>query len=84
MVAEDKIVEYVNQLYDISREQSVALEHVPGYVKEKLEEKQNIEQEIKEAYDVLQTKNANIEAIDEYLKLKEALEQHGILMLYEH
>jgi hypothetical protein len=28
---------------------------------------------------VLQTKNGNIEAIDEYLRLKEALDRHGIL-----
>jgi DNA-binding transcriptional MerR regulator len=69
-MSQDKIVEYVNQLYDISREQSIALEHVPDYVKEKLEEKQKIDQDIKEANDVLQTKNANIEAIHEHRKCK--------------
>jgi len=75
---QDKIVEYVNQLFDISREQSIALEHVPGYVKEKLEEKQKIDQDIKEANDELQAKNANIEAIDEYLRLKEELDAYGV------
>jgi hypothetical protein len=68
----------VNQLFDISREQSIALEHVPGYVKEKLEEKQKIDQDIKEANDELQAKNANIEAIDEYLRLKEELDVYGV------
>ena len=60
------------------RSSQFALEHVPDYVKQKLEEKQKIDQEIKEANDALQTKNATIEAVDEYLRLKEALDQHGI------
>ena len=48
-IPQDKLVEYVNQLYGISMQQSIALEHVPGYVKDKLEEKQKIDQEIKDA-----------------------------------
>ena len=68
----------MNQLYDISREQTVALEHVPNYVKQKLEEKQKIEQEIKEAKEVLQKMNVTIEAIEEHLELKEALNKHEL------
>ena len=75
---QDKVVEYMSQLYDISRDQSVALEHVPSYIKEKLEDKQKIDQEIKEASEVLHKKNVTIEAVEEHLKLKEALEQHGV------
>ncbi len=77
-IPQRKVVEYVNQLYEISREQSIALEHVPIYVKRKLEEKQNIDQGIKEADDVLQTKNVNIHAIAEYQTLKEELDAHRV------
>jgi hypothetical protein len=75
---QDKVVEYMNQLYDISREQSIALEHVASYIKRKLEDKQKIDQDIKEATEVLQTKNANIEAVEEHLRLKEALSKHEL------
>ncbi|HJT49958.1 MAG TPA: hypothetical protein VJ729_17385 [Nitrososphaeraceae archaeon] len=77
-IPQDKLIEYVNQLYDISREQSVPLDEVPNYIKQKLEEKQNIDQDIKEANDVLQKKNVTIEAIEEHLKLKEALSKHEL------
>jgi hypothetical protein len=75
---QDKVVEYVSQLFDIASEQSIALEHVPSYVKQKLEEKQNIDQHIKEASEVLQKKNVTIEAAEEHLKLKEALSKHEL------
>jgi hypothetical protein len=51
---------------------------VPEYVKQRLGEKQKIDEGIKQAEATLQSKNVTIEAIDEYLKLKEALDQHGI------
>jgi hypothetical protein len=77
-IPKGKVVEHVNRLYDISMEQSILLHEVPSYIKEKLEQKQKIDQEIKDANDTLQNKNANIEAIDEYLKLKEELHKHGM------
>jgi hypothetical protein len=43
------------------------------YIKQKLEEKQKIDEQIKEADTLLQSKNGSIEAIDEHLKLKEEL-----------
>jgi len=38
----EKVVELVYQLYDVSKTESIALDQVPGYIKEKLEEKQGL------------------------------------------
>ena len=73
----EKAAEYVNQLYDVSKEQSIPLDQVPSYVREKLEEKQKIDQEIQQADATFQSKNMTIEAINEYLKLSEELDKHG-------
>jgi hypothetical protein len=45
----EKVVEYVNQLFAVSREQSIPPDQVPNYIKQKLEEKQKIDEHIKEA-----------------------------------
>jgi hypothetical protein len=49
-----------------------------GYIQKKLEEKQKIDEEIDEANDILQNQKMTIEAITEHLKLREALDKHGI------
>ena len=77
-ISPEKIIELVYQLYEISKAESIPLDQVSAYIGKKLEEKQKIDQEIKEANDVLQTKNANIEATDEYLRLKEELDAHDL------
>jgi hypothetical protein len=74
----EKVVRYVNQLFDISKEQSIPVHEVPSYIEKKLEEKQKIENEIKEANDTLEDKKVTIEAINEHLNLKEELSKHGI------
>jgi hypothetical protein len=74
----EKVIELVNQLFNISKSESIPLDQVPGYVGEKLQEKQKIDQEIKDANDILQNKNGTIETINEYLKLKEELDKYGI------
>ncbi len=73
-----KIIELVNQLYHISKAESIPIDQVPEYIKQKLEEKQKIDEDIKQADTILQSKNVSIEAINEYLKLKEELDKRGI------
>ena len=41
-------------------------------------QKQKLEEQIKEAEAVLQSKNVSIEAIDEYIHLNEELSKHGL------
>jgi aryl-alcohol dehydrogenase-like predicted oxidoreductase len=40
-ISPESIVEYVNQLFAVSREQSIPLDQVPNYIKQKLEEKRS-------------------------------------------
>jgi hypothetical protein len=56
------------ELYDISKKESILLDQVSGYMKEKLGEKQTIDEEIKQANNVLQSKKVNIETIDEHIR----------------
>jgi hypothetical protein len=51
---------------------------VPNYIKQKLEEKQKIDQDLKEADAVLQSKNVSIEAINEHIQLKEELKKYRL------
>jgi hypothetical protein len=51
---------------------------VSGYINKKLEEKQKIDEQIKEADATLQSKNVTLEAIDEHIKLNEELNKHDL------
>jgi hypothetical protein len=74
----EKAVEYANQLFNISKEESIPLDQVYGYIKEKIEEKQRIDDEIKQADAILEGKNVSIEAINEHIQLNEELSKHGL------
>jgi hypothetical protein len=73
-----KAIELVNQIYEISKSESVPPDQLLDYVKEKLEEKQKIEEEIKQADTILQSKNVSIETINEHVKLNQKLNQHNL------
>jgi hypothetical protein len=77
-VPPERIIELVNQLHDISKSESIPLDQIPEYIERKLEEKQKIDAEIKEADETLQSKNVNIQAINEHLALNEKLKEHGL------
>jgi hypothetical protein len=74
----EKVIQYVNQLYEVSKEESIPPHEVPNYIKEKFEEKQKIDEDIKAADTVLQSKNMSIQAINEHLQLNEKLKEHGL------
>jgi hypothetical protein len=74
----EKVVDLVNELFNISKSESIALEKVPEYIQQKLQQKLKLEQEIKEAEAVLQSKNVSIEAIDEHIHLNEVLSKHSL------
>jgi hypothetical protein len=77
-VPPDKIIELVNQLHEISKSESIPLDQIPRYIEKKLEEKQKLDEQIKEADETLQGKNVNIQAINEHLALNEKLKEHGL------
>jgi hypothetical protein len=72
------IIDLVNQLFNISKSKSIPLQQVPDYIQQKLQQKQKLDEQIKEAEAVLQSKNVSIEAIDEYIHLNKELSKHGI------
>jgi hypothetical protein len=74
----EKVIQYVNQLYEISKSESIPLEQVAGYIRQKLEEKKKIDYDIQQADTILQSKNVNIETINEHVKLNEKLNQHNL------
>jgi hypothetical protein len=74
----EKVVELVYQLYEISKAESIPLDQVPGYIKQKLEEKQKIDEQIKEADATLNSKNVSIEAINEHIHLKQELKKYRL------
>jgi hypothetical protein len=77
-VSPEKVIELVNELFDISKSESIPLDQVSAYIKKKLEEKQKIDEQIKEADSILQSKNVNIETINEHIQLNERLNAYGL------
>ncbi len=73
-----KAIELINQIYEISRNESVPPDQLSNYIKQKLEEKQKIDRHIKEADATLQSKSVNIETINEYMKLNEKLNEYNL------
>jgi DNA repair ATPase RecN len=65
-------------LLNISNGESIPLDEVSTYIKEKLQEKQKVDQEIKAANDILQKNTVTIEALNEHIQLKDELDRHGI------
>jgi hypothetical protein len=72
-----KAIELINQVYEISKSESVPPDQLSNYVRGKLEEKQKIDEQIKEADIILQSKNVAVESINDYIKLNE-LNKHGL------
>jgi hypothetical protein len=77
-VPPEKVIELVYQLHEISKSESIPLDQVPGYIEKKLEQKQKIDEDVKAADSLLQSKNVSIEAINEHLQLNERLKEHGL------
>jgi transposase len=74
----EKIIDLANQLFDISKSESITPVDVPGRIKQKLEEKQRLEEQIQEVCVVLQSKNVDMKTINEYIQLKEHLSKHNL------
>jgi hypothetical protein len=77
-ISPENIIPCVNQLYEITKGQSISLHELPDYIEQKLEEKQKIDEEIEKADAILQTKNVKTKAINEHVKLNEELKKHRL------
>jgi hypothetical protein len=76
----EKIADLVNQLFELTKFESIAPAEVPTYVKKKIEEKSRLEDEIQKAGAILRDKNIDIQTIEEYKKLEEELKKHRLSM----
>ena len=74
----EEIIHLINQLFNISKSESISLEKVPDYIQQELQVKQKLEQQIKEAEAVLQSKNVSMQTIEEHIHLNEELSKHGL------
>jgi hypothetical protein len=77
-LSHEQTIELVYQLYEISRSESIPLDQVSGYINQKLEDKKKIDEQIKEADAILQSKNVSIEATNEHLQLNEELKKYRL------
>src|SRR5919199_3095669 len=77
-VSPENVIELVCQLYGMSKKESIPLDQVPEYIKQKLEEKQKIDEEIKQADVILQNKHVSIATINEHIQLKKELKKYGL------
>jgi vacuolar-type H+-ATPase subunit I/STV1 len=77
-ISPEQTIELVYQLYEISKSESIPLDQVPGYIEKKLEEKKKIDEKIKEADAILQSKNVSIEAINEHIQLNKELKKYRL------
>ncbi len=73
-----KAIELINQIYNIWKSESVPTDQLPDYVKQKLEQKKQIDEKTQQADIALQSKNVTLEAVDEHLQLNEKLKEHGL------
>jgi hypothetical protein len=74
----EMVIELVYQLHEMSKSESIPLDQVSSYIKQKLEEKKKIDHDIKEADAILQSKNVSIEAINEHIHLKQELKKYRL------
>jgi hypothetical protein len=72
----EKLIDVANQIAHLSRSESIPLEGMEGHVKQKEEEKQMLEEEIKQRCAILESTNVEIQTINEYKQLEAELSRH--------
>ena len=77
-VPQEKVTGLVIQLFELSESESIAPVDVPNYVKQKMEVKQILEDQIQQAGATLHHKNVDIQTVEEFRKLKDELKKHGL------
>jgi hypothetical protein len=74
----EKLIDVATQIAQISMSESISLDELGNHIKQKEEEKQMLEEEIKQRRVILENTNVDITALNEYKKLKEQLGAHGL------
>ena len=74
----EKLIEVANQVAHVSRSEPVPLEDLENHVKRKQEEKQRLEEEIRQTRAILESTNVEIQTINEYKQLKAELNKYHL------
>ena len=74
----EKVIDIANQMAQLSRSESIPLEDLENHVKQKGEEMQRLEQEIKHKRVILESTNVDVQTINEYKQLKDELSKHRL------
>jgi hypothetical protein len=69
----EKLIDVSNQVANLSRSESIPLEELECHIKQKKEEKQRLEEEIKHSRAILESANVEVQTINEYEQLKAEL-----------
>ena len=75
-----KLIDTANQIAQISTSELIPLDRMADYIKQQKEKKQRLEGEIQESEAVLQSKNINIQTLNNYKKLEEQLNSQRLSM----
>ena len=76
----EKIIDLTNQLFEITKYESIPPAESPVVIKQKSEEKQKLEEQILEASSLLESKNVDMETMSEFEELKEHLSKHNLYL----
>jgi hypothetical protein len=68
-----KLIDTANQIAQISTSESIPLDRIVDYISQQMEKKQRLQEEIQESEAVLQSKNTDIQTLNNYKKLEEQL-----------
>jgi hypothetical protein len=74
----EKLIDIANQVAQLSRSESIPVADLAGHVKQKEEEKQRLEEEIKHTRAILESTNVDVQTINQYTHLKAELSKHGL------
>jgi hypothetical protein len=74
----EKLIDVANQVAHLSRAESIPLEELQGYLKQKEEEKQRLEEGIKHSRAILESTNLDVQTINEYKQLKAELNKYHL------
>jgi 5'-3' exonuclease len=74
----EKLIDVANQVAHLSKAESIPLGELEGHIKQKEEEKQMLEDEIKQRRAILESTNVEIQIINEYKQLKAELNKYHL------
>jgi hypothetical protein len=74
----EKLIDVANQVAYVSRSESIPLGELEDHVKHNEEEKQTLEEEIKQRRAILESTNVDVQTINDYNHLKAELSRHNL------